>query len=328
MQEFKQLSSIEKVQNFLASDIQALEDLMLSCFVGGVEDSIQNVASHLLIKGKGKMIRPLICMLTSQMLGFRGDAHIRLSASIELIHLATLLHDDVIDESCVRRSLPTAHSIWGNKISILSGDFFFSQAFKLMVSAGSLSSLDVLAETASKIVEGEVKQMINLQNKAFIAQEDYFQVIEYKTAKLFSAACKVAALISGEQYVDILAEFGRLYGIIYQIQDDMADYFSNNTGKQKGKDFLEGKITLPLIILQDEVDESEKVVIEKIFEDERTEKDLDEVLKLMKKYKISDMVRIKVKQLATQAKNLLNQIIVNNQAKDLLESLTNWIRHC
>lgn len=325
MQELKQLGSIEKAQSFLASDIKALESLVLSCFANVGEDLIQDVASHLLVKGKGKMIRPLICMLTSKMLGSRGDAHIKLSASIELIHLATLLHDDVIDESHVRRSLPTAHIIWGNKASILSGDFFFSQAFKLMVSAGSLSSLDVLADTASKMVEGEVKQMLNLQNKTFIAEEDYFQVIEYKTAKLFSAASKVAALISGEQYVDILAEFGHLYGLIYQIQDDTADYFSNSTGKQRGKDFLEGKITLPLIILQNKVDESEKVVIEKIFDDERTQKELDKVLKLMKKYEIKKIIKAQIQKLVDKAKDLLHQVPFNNQPKALLQELVYWM---
>jgi len=325
MQELKQLRSIEETQNFLADDIKALENLMLGCFAGISEDLIHDIASHFLVKGKGKMIRPLICMLTSKMLGYKGDAHIKLSASIELIDLATLLHDDVIDESYMRRSLPTAHIIWGNKASILSGDFFFSKAFKLMVSAGSLSSLDVLADTASKMVEGEVKQMLNLQNKTFISQEDYFQVIEYKTAKLFSAACKVAALISNQEYVEILAEFGRLYGVIYQIQDDIADYFSNSTGKPKGKDFLEGKITLPLIMLQNKIDKSEREVIEKVFEDERSQEDLDKVLRLMKKYAINNDLEIKVHKLANQAKNLLNNISRDNQPKDLLKDLLNWI---
>ncbi|WP_106874687.1 polyprenyl synthetase family protein [Candidatus Phycorickettsia trachydisci] len=327
MQELKQPSSIEKTQNFLADDIKALENLMLSCFAGVSEDLIQDIASHLLIKGKGKMIRPLLCMLTSKMLGYKGDAHIKLSASIELIHLATLLHDDVIDESDMRRSLPTANVIWGNKASILSGDFFFSKAFKLMVSAGSLASLDVLADTASKMVEGEVKQMLNLQNKTFISQEDYFQVIEYKTAKLFSAACKVAALISQEEYVDTLAEFGHLYGVIYQIQDDTADYFSNSTGKLRGKDFLEGKITLPLIMLQNKVNQTEREVIEKIFENERSQQDLDKVLSLMKKYEILNALEIKVGKLANQAKNLLNNIARSTQAKNLLTDLVNWLAH-
>lgn len=325
MQELKQLGSIEKAQSFLATDIKALESLVISCFADVGEDLIQDVASHLLVKGKGKMIRPLICMLTSKMLGSRGNAHITLSASIELIHLATLLHDDVIDESHVRRSLPTPHIIWGNKASILSGDFFFSQAFKLMVSAGSLSSLDVLADTASKMVEGEVRQMLNLQNKTFISEEDYFQVIEYKTAQLFSAASKVGSLISGEQYVDILAEFGRLYGLIYQIQDDSADYFSNDTGKQRGKDFLEGKITLPLIILGNKAKESEKVVIEKIFDDGREEKDLDVVLDLMQKYEISNILNTQVQELANKAQNLLNKIKIRNQSKDLLQEMLYWI---
>jgi len=325
MQELKHINDIEKAHAFLSDDIKGLEDLTLSCFANIGEDLIQDVASHLLVKGRGKMIRPIMCMLTSKMLDYKGDAHIKLSASIELIHLATLLHDDVIDESYVRRSLPTAHIIWGNKASILSGDFFFSKAFKLMVSAGSLPSLDVLADAASKMVEGEVKQMINLQNKTFISQEDYFEVIEYKTAKLFSAACKVAALISDQKYVDELSEFGRLYGVIYQIQDDTADYFSNSTGKQKGKDFLEGKITLPLVMLQDKVDQFERGVIEKIFADSRTQEDLDAILKLMKKYEINESLKIKVQKLANQAKDLLNHVAINNQAQSLLKGLVSWI---
>jgi octaprenyl-diphosphate synthase len=211
---------------------------------------IPELSAHLVDSG-GKRIRPLITLATAQMYGAKGDTHIKLAAAVEFIHTATLLHDDVVDESALRRGSPSANRIWGNKPSVLVGDFLFSRAFQLMVEAGSLPVLGVLANASAMISEGEVMQLRVTRNLA-TTETDYLAVISAKTAALFSAAAESGAMIAGahERDYHALAAYGRDLGIAFQLVDDALDYSGRQAvmGKAVGDDFRESKVTLPVIL--------------------------------------------------------------------------------
>jgi len=330
----KSVNALHKAQDFLAKELLDLENLIKSCFITTSDCLINQIASHLLFNSKGKMIRPILTMLFSKMLGYQGNSHISLAGAIELIHVATLLHDDVIDESQIRRSALTAQMIWGNKASILGGDFFFTQAFKLMVKADSLSSLDLLASTTSSMVKGEIEQLVNLQNMSLISKDEYLKIIEYKTGKLFAASCSVAFLITfsdkkcdkNRQMLAVVEKFGLLYGLIYQIQDDTADYFNVSTGKQRGKDFTEGKATLPLIILCEKADKKDLDLIKKTFRiKKRKQDDFDMILYMMDKYAVRKDLNSHVFELSKQAQYLLSSLDFKNYSQELLFDLVKFI---
>lgn len=319
------LTPINQIHDFLNLEIVQINAHIASCFQNH-KGLLSEVAIHF-ISSKGKKIRPILTALCAKMLGACNQSALKLAASIELIHIATLLHDDVIDDGKVRRGLPTANVIWGNEASILSGDFFFSQAFKLMVESGSLQSMEVLSKAFAEIVEGEIKQLAGLQNKTIISEEDYFEIIEYKTAKLFSAACEVAAIIKDcfdNTTRGNLKEFGKLFGLIYQVKDDMLDYFGNDTGKQKGADFNEGKITLPIILLYKKASSLEVEFITKIFADKkaRTQGSFEQIILLLDKYKISSDIVALMQELLNKAKTSLNYIEDSSVAKSLITQLS------
>jgi len=210
---------------------------------------IPQLAAHIVAAG-GKRLRPLLTLATARMCGYAGSRHIDLAACVEFIHTATLLHDDVVDESLLRRGLPSANSAFGNKASVLVGDFLFARAFQLMVADGSLPVLAILSKAAATIAEGEVNQLV-IQNDLATTEAQYLDVIRGKTAALFSAACEVGAVVAARPPADqaALAEFGDHLGIAFQLVDDALDYAADQSklGKTVGDDFREGKITMPVL---------------------------------------------------------------------------------
>lgn len=211
---------------------------------------IPQLASHLIAAG-GKRIRPMLTLASARLAGYEGDRHIVLAACIEFLHTATLLHDDVVDESDLRRGQASANAVFGNKPSVLVGDFLFSRAFELMVADGSLRVLEILSRTSAILAEGEVLQLMTT-NDTDTNEETYLEVIRAKTASLFSAACRiggVTAAVAKEQE-EALADYGLNLGIAFQLVDDLLDYSAQQAmlGKTVGDDFAEGKLTLPVIL--------------------------------------------------------------------------------
>lgn len=211
---------------------------------------IPEVASHLISSG-GKRLRPMLTIASAEMFGYRGEAHVMLAASVEFMHTATLLHDDVVDESDRRRSRPTARMIWGNQASVLVGDFLLGQAFRMMVDVGSMDALDVLSTASAIIAEGEVMQL-SAAKKLSTTQDDYLAVIKAKTAALFLAACEVGPIVAGAGAGEraALSSYGLNLGLAFQLVDDVLDYGgdASDLGKNVGDDFREGKITLPVLL--------------------------------------------------------------------------------
>jgi octaprenyl-diphosphate synthase len=211
---------------------------------------IPELAGHL-IAGGGKRMRPMLTLACGTLLGYPGTRHHKLAAAVEFIHTATLLHDDVVDGSGMRRGKRTANLIWGNPASVLVGDFLFSRAFELMVEDGSLKVLKILSHASAVIAEGEVEQL-TAQRRIDTAEEDYLAIIGAKTAALFAAACRIAPVVAeaGEKAEDALDSYGKHLGIAFQLTDDVIDYASDTEtmGKGVGDDFRDGKMTLPLIL--------------------------------------------------------------------------------
>ena len=264
----------EKINNKLTSEV----------------DLVQKISDYHLKTG-GKRLRALLTLGSSKLCGYlKGGRDINLAACIELIHGATLLHDDVIDNSDMRRGKKTINIIWGNQSSILTGDYLLSRCFEMMVEDGNLEVLKLLSSTSAKIAQGEILQ---LQHKGEIdmLEETYLKIIYSKTAALFSAATKVGAILSkkNNKEKEALEFYGKNLGLTFQIADDTLDYNSeiNLFGKKVGNDFYEGKITLPIILLYQQTNYTEKKQLENIFKQNiRSADDLSVVLKLISKYKI------------------------------------------
>ena len=241
------------------------------------------------VKSGGKRIRPLLTLAAAKLCGYKdGNRDVNLAACIELIHNATLLHDDVIDDSELRRGNKTSNSIWGNQSSILVGDYLFSRCFEMMVEDGSDEVLRLLSSTSSRIAQGEVLQLEH-KGEIDILEEIYFNIINMKTAALFAAATKVGACIANKNKKEknALESYGRNLGLAFQIADDALDYYSTKTifGKEIGKDFFEGKVTLPIIFLCQKANKEEKLYLEKVFKKKiRTKLDFNETQNLIKKY--------------------------------------------
>jgi len=253
---------------------------------------IHKMTAHHLSSG-GKRIRPLLTLAAAKLCGYNeGNRDINLAACVELIHSATLLHDDVIDSSDLRRGVKTANSIWGNQSSILVGDYLFSRCFEMMVEDGSAEILKLLSSTSSTIAQGEVLQLEH-KGEVDILEETYFNIINMKTAALFSAATRVGACIgnNSKKEKDALESYGKNLGMAFQIADDALDYYSKDIffGKKIGKDFYEGKTTLPLIIIFQRANSEEKNFLKETFKKEkRNEDDFSETLALINKYKAVD----------------------------------------
>jgi octaprenyl-diphosphate synthase len=230
-------------------DMDAVNELILSR-AGSDVSMIPEIARHLIDSG-GKRLRPMLTVAASRMCGYEGAGHVKLAASVEFMHTATLLHDDVVDESDMRRGKEAARMLWGNQASVLVGDFLLGQAFKMMVEVGSLDALDILSSAAAVIAEGEVMQLAAAKNTA-TTEDEYLAVIKAKTAALFSAAAEVGPVIGGLGRAERAAfrSYGTNLGLAFQLIDDALDYGgrSEDLGKQVGDDFREGKITLPVVL--------------------------------------------------------------------------------
>ena len=245
----REAPSIKLLLDLTAADMGRVNELILAKAGSDVE-MIPEVANHLISSG-GKRLRPMVTLAAAQMFGYSGDGHIKLATSVEFMHTATLLHDDVVDESGMRRGKKTARMIWGNQASVLVGDFLLGQAFRMMVDVGSLDALDILSTAASIIAEGEVMQLSAAQNLE-TTEDEYFAVIKAKTAALFSAAAEVGPVIASATRNDraALRSYGMNLGLAFQLIDDALDYggSSKELGKNVGDDFREGKVTLPVIL--------------------------------------------------------------------------------
>jgi octaprenyl-diphosphate synthase len=241
-------ASVKPLVDLTKADMERVNQLILSK-AGSDVQMIPEVANHLISSG-GKRLRPMLTLAAAAMFGYDGDHHIKLATSVEFMHTATLLHDDVVDESDLRRGKSTARMIWGNQASVLVGDFLLGQAFKMMVEVGSLEALDVLSTAATVIAEGEVLQLSVAKNME-TTEDDYLQVIRAKTAALFAAAAEVGPIIANTSKAErnALKSYGMNLGLAFQLVDDALDYGGKaaDLGKNTGDDFREGKITLPVI---------------------------------------------------------------------------------
>ena len=256
------------MQNF--SEIQALMknelDQMNKILVNRLDSNVDliNQMSHYIISSGGKRIRPLLLLLCSKANDYDGNYHYSMAVVIELIHTATLLHDDVVDQSTTRRGQETANELWGNAPSVLVGDFLYSRAFEIMVEPNSMEIMKILSKATNQISEGEVLQLLNIKN-ANVTQKEYYRVIERKTACLFKAACQIAGILSNsnQKVIEAMGKFGMHLGNAFQIIDDTLDYESDSNiiGKEVGDDLSEGKVTLPMIYALEKTTKSDKKIL-------------------------------------------------------------------
>jgi len=280
------------------------------------------------VKSGGKRIRPLLTLASAKLCGYKdGNRDINLAACIELIHNATLLHDDVIDNSDLRRGVKTANSVWGNQSSILVGDYLFSRCFEMMVEDGSQEILKLLSSTSSRIAQGEVLQLEH-KGEVDLLEETYFNIINMKTATLFAAATKVGACLGNKskKEKDALESYGKNLGLAFQIADDALDYFSTKTifGKEIGKDFYEGKTTLPLIIIFQRGNDEERNFLKEIFnKKKRNEDDFSETLTLINKYKAVETSFKRAEYFVNVSCDALG-IFQNSKEKEILQNLTEF----
>ena len=281
----------EKPQDVLAAllapEMVEVNNLIKNRMASDAAPRIPEVTGHLIDAG-GKRLRPLLTLASAEMCGNTSPYHIHLAATVEFIHTATLLHDDVVDESKKRRGRPTANLLWDNQSSVLVGDYLFSRSFQLMVETGNLRVLDILANASATIAEGEVLQLTVAQNLS-TTEDTYLKVIRGKTAALFEAACKVGGVISNanEKIIDALASYGDALGICFQITDDLLDYNGStaNLGKSIGDDFRERKMSLPLIKVLKKSNAAEKDFWKRTIEiGDQKNNDLDYALELMSKH--------------------------------------------
>ena len=314
------------LKNLLDGKLESVEKLINTKLNSDVE-LIKKMSDYHLNSG-GKRIRALLTMGSAKLGGYLdGKRDINLAACVELIHSATLLHDDVIDESKVRRGNKTANAIWGNQSSILVGDYLLSRCFEMMVDDGDQEILKLLSSTSSKIAQGEVLQLQH-KGEADLLEENYIKIINLKTAALFAAATKVGACISNldKKKKDALESYGKNLGLAFQIADDALDYFSKEKifGKQIGKDFFEGKVTLPIIIVFQKSNMIERNFLTKIFKkDKREKEDFDETLKLIKKYKALETTFKRAEYFVNVSYDALG-MFENSDEKNILQNLTGF----
>jgi octaprenyl-diphosphate synthase len=279
-------ASLDLLLPLVARDMERVNEAILARAHSHV-DMIPELAGHLIGSG-GKRLRPMLTVASAQMCGFTGEAHIKLAAAVEFMHTATLLHDDVVDESDLRRGKAAPRIIWGNQASVLVGDYLLGQAFKMMVETGSLESLRILAEAAAVIAEGEVMQL-GAQKDTSTTEDAYLRIIDAKTAALFSAAAEVGAAVAHRPREEqaALQSFGRNLGIAFQLVDDALDYSGKQPllGKTVGDDFREGKITLPVVLSYRRGDHDERRFWKRTLEEGRQEEsDLVLAVRLMEKH--------------------------------------------
>nr|WP_286799575.1 polyprenyl synthetase family protein [Oceanicaulis sp. UBA2681] len=311
----------------LASDDMAAVEAVIEERMASATHSIPQTADYLVAAG-GKRIRPLITVTAARMLGYEGAGHVSLAAAVEYIHSATLLHDDVVDESELRRGKAPANAVWGNAHSVLVGDFLFARSFMMMVDAGSMDALHVLSRAASVIAEGEVRQLAAVRN-IDITRAEYMSIIDAKTAALFSAAAQVAPILNGSDKAveDGLETYGRELGLAFQLVDDALDYggMAAELGKNTGDDFREGKITLPVALALEAADDTERAFWKRVISDgEQSDADFDEALAILKKHGALDATLEAARAHAANAVNALN-IAPRNEWTEALAALPEFV---
>jgi len=317
---FKENDSFENFSNWLQKDLNQVNKIIFETLE--TNSSLISELSGYIIGAGGKRIRPLLTLATARLCKYSGNRHLNLASVIEFIHTATLLHDDVVDGSKKRRGKKTANFIWGNKSSILVGDFLLSKAFKILVNDGSLKCIDIISNVSEKISFGEVKQLMSVGNLN-ISESEYLDIIGYKTAELFSAACQLSSEISEIQETKkkSLKDFGYFLGISYQIIDDTLDYFSEEkiSGKEIGNDFKENKMTLPLILVFNRGNKKEKNFIQYSIQNKQlNDTDFKWVTEKMKKYEVLNDCLQKARHFSIMAKDSLGTFTDNEEKLKLI----------
>lgn len=313
--------SLEHIQALTADDMQLVNQEILNQL--NSEVILINQLGHYIISGGGKRIRPLTAILAAKALKSPNNDHITCAAFIEFVHTATLLHDDVVDESDMRRGKETANALFGNAASVLVGDFIYTRSFQMMTSVNSLEVLKVMSNATNVIAEGEVQQLMNC-NDPNTTEESYMMVIYSKTARLFEAATQCSAIVSKAtpEQEKALQEYGRYLGTAFQLIDDILDYSANaeKLGKNIGDDLAEGKPTLPLLHAMHNGDEKESALIREAIEQGGKREELDQILAIMAKYKSLDYTMQRAKQEAQKAVDAI-AILPDSEYKTALESL-------
>jgi len=308
----------------IKSDLLAVNEVIRASLHSEVP-LVNQVAGHI-IQGGGKRLRPSTLLLVGGLFGPVRKEHHELAAVIEFIHTATLLHDDVVDQSTKRRNHKTANTIFGNAASVLVGDFIYSRAFQMMVKINHMKVMEVLANTTNTIAEGEVLQLLNIHN-ASIEDEDYLKVVYYKTAKLFESAAELGAIIGGadDNDIKVLAQFGKHMGIAFQLIDDVLDLSGNpeEIGKNLGDDLAEGKPTLPLLYAMKKGSDEQKNIIRAAIENGGLT-ELESVLNAVKETKALEYVRELAKEEIEKGEKLI-QHITTSVYKDALLTLTQFV---
>ena len=319
-------SAYLELKNLLGNKLDKVEGLIELKLKSEV-NLIEKMSDHHLQSG-GKRLRALLTLGSAKLSGYElGERDINLAACVELIHAATLLHDDVIDESSLRRGVKTTNSIWGNQSSILVGDYLLSRCFEIMVDDGDLEILKLLSSTSAKIAQGEVLQLQH-KGEADLLEDTYIDIINLKTAALFSAATKTGACLSGsnEKEKKALESYGKNLGLAFQIADDALDYYAKEKlfGKEIGKDFFEGKVTLPLIIVFQKGNDEERAFLSEIMKKEkRNEDDFSETLALINKYKSVEASLKKAEYFVNVSYDSL-AIFPDSEDKKILQNLTGF----
>jgi octaprenyl-diphosphate synthase len=318
-------NAVDRLAALLAEDLAAV-DAIIHTHMESTVGIIPNLAAHLIDAG-GKRIRPLITLASARLLGGGGDGPRKLAAAVEFIHSATLLHDDVVDVSSMRRGKKAANVVWGNSASVLVGDFLFARSFNLMVEAGDLMVLDILARAAAVIAEGEVMQLA-AANDAETTRERYMQIVAAKTAALFAAAAKAGAVAAGRPGLEAAAleTYGREIGVAFQLVDDALDYGGRSAamGKNTGDDFREGKITLPVVFARDAGNDAERAFWRRAMGGERSDDDFHRALGLLRRHNAIDLTLEEARVHAGAAKQSL-LTLPSNAYSDALSELADFV---
>jgi octaprenyl-diphosphate synthase len=317
----------ELLADTLSAEMGKVNELIRTRMASEHAPRFPEVTAHLVEAG-GKRLRPMLTLAAAKMCGYQGEHDVRLAATVEFIHTATLLHDDVVDESAQRRGRPTANLLWDNKSSVLVGDYLFSRSFQLMVETGSLRVLDILANASATIAEGEVLQMTAATDLK-TDESIYLQVVRGKTAALFSAATEVGGVIAGasEEEVQALFAYGDALGIAFQIADDLLDYQGDSkaTGKNVGDDFRERKLTLPVIKAVAQATDEERAFWTRTIEKGRQEEgDLEHAMALMAKYDTLNATRADANAWAAKAKSAILQL-PDHPVRAMLHDLADYV---
>lgn len=316
--------SLDLIRALVSEDLQSTDHFIISQLESRIP-LIKEVIEYVLTCG-GKRIRPMVLLLSARALASNAQQHIDLAAVIELIHTATLLHDDVVDSSTLRRGHKTAHTIWGSSASVLIGDFLYSRAFQIVVDLNNTEVLNIFAKATHYIAEGEILQLVNCKNPD-TTQEFYFEIIQRKTAKLFEIAAQLGATLATESknHVEALRDYGRNLGLAYQLIDDALDYSQSaeETGKNVGQDISDGKMTLPLIYAMQKSKGADLKLLRKAVET-GSNRDLDKILRIVESTDAIKYTANAAKHHAEQAKNALFQIFASPY-RNALEVMSDFV---